>query len=87
MHAEQIFRTTLKELAADGNEKARLALTLCADVPPADPNVISDAKGMLQNAIIELQGALKANGLEWTSTTDKYIATATRMIVATIAKL
>lgn len=86
---EEIYRATLIEIAEEGNEKAKLALSLGNQLGSSD-----DAKkaktfivNELQEANDELNDALEANADEWTRRTDRCIQNAQTSIMNALAKM
>lgn len=78
--AEDIFRKTLEEIAASGDVRAQLALSLA----PTSLNIAqmkSDISDMVQLANENLQNAITANGDQWTNRTDQHIYAAQQKIL------
>lgn len=87
MTAEEIFKSALRELADDGNEKAKFALDLAKRVCDTEttsemrPNVIRELKSANEN----LSTALSHNDRRWTTATDRSIADAQKCIINALA--
>lgn len=84
--AEEIFRFTLEQLAAEGNEQAKLALAMADRLgkPSANP---SEAIKSLQFAQTSLARALTANDQSWNRGTDARIHEAQASITEAIIKM
>lgn len=75
------MKAALEELAAQGNETARVALVLAARVPTEAAVVPDSFAKHTGNMILDhvrlanenLAGAIKANDKEWTAKTDRCI--------------
>lgn len=79
MNAEEIYRNALEQMAADGNEAAKMVLTLGAAARTnSGSSTAEDARiraicDHLNNADRELAKALGHNDLKWTRATDNAI--------------
>jgi hypothetical protein len=72
--AEDIYRVTLQELAAEGNEKAKLALAMAQKIGGTDTTQLkSIVCRELRHANENLLSALDANDSSWTKRTDRRI--------------
>jgi hypothetical protein len=83
---EEIFRFTLEELAANGNEQAKLALAMAGRLAKPLPDN-SAAIRELQEAQSDLADALSKNDRKWTTATDDYIHKANARITNAIVKM
>ena len=78
---EQLFRETLQVLAAEGNEKAKLALSLASPAP------LESAVTLLTRAHQHLGEAIRANATDWTKKTDTCIVNAQQEILKAVSSL
>lgn len=82
MTSEQIFRTVLEELAAEGNQRAAFALSMAARMPAKDINAMKQqVSERLAQANTSLLSALNSNDSEWTKRTDRHINSAQEQLM------
>lgn len=87
MNAEQLFRATLKKLAADGVQDAVLALSLAEAIVPHKEVELVSIQTELHRAHSDLLAALYSNGINWNRSTDRHINSAISGIVRALGKL
>ena len=85
MTKEQIYKAVLEELAALGNDQAKLALSIAEKLSSTDgKNQIIDE---LKNANTELGFALGHNDKKWTTSTDVCIKIAQKNLMNAVAMI
>jgi len=81
--AEKIYREALEQLASEGNEKAKFALSLGVKFERPDSSGVAHR---LTNASFYLSKALRANNV-WSEATDRHIESAQVEVTAALASL
>jgi hypothetical protein len=86
---EEMYRATLLELAEDGNEKARLMISLSNQLGnhKSISQIKAEVVNELRNANDDLRDALDYNDDEWTGNTDTSIQNAQSHILNAVALL
>lgn len=86
MTNEDLFRATLQELANEGNEKAKFALSLASNSVDSS-QAKSQATAELKRANSNLLDALSYNDSSWSRSTDRSIASAQTNILNAVSLL
>ena len=79
-----IYEAALKTMADNGNEQAKMALAMACSVRCPD---INSASSYMQQAVNDMQAAIRSNATKWTSDTDSYIGRATSNITSALRAL
>lgn len=87
MNAEEIYKNALRDLANEGNEKAKFALALGSRSNETSCEVRPNVINALQSANDSLLSALRVNGDQWSNHTDDLIESAQKHIIKAISFL
>lgn len=87
MNAEEIYKSALRELASEGNEKAKFALALGLSTDETSTEVRPNIVTALKAANCALLDALRHNGICWSRDTDNRIREAQKQLLNAIGFL
>ena len=82
-----LYETVLLKLAQEGNADAKLALELGTSIPEDKSVDVSSISRDLRNAVSHCGEALRKNGYEWCSGTDRSINEAVSSITSALSRL
>lgn len=84
MNKVELYENALKQLAEQGNDQAKMVLSIGQACPSASTEALSCAIGNIREAIDCLTQALYHNGCSWSGKTDDSIQSAVTRLTSAL---